>query len=122
MTKRTRLFEAALQDVEQGSARPGSASHVGPVPLWDHVSYGGSRRKNQRFQYGSSSTAGFAELHPRYVPTAEEFFQSLQRVPGVREVKWQTSKTSQNNKGGHYMENNVLVYSNLGGPVSHNPP
>ena len=122
MTKRTRLFDAALQDVEQGSAWPGSASRAEPRRQWDHVSYGGSRRKNQRFQYAPNSTAAFAELHPTYVPTPEEFFQMLQRVPGVREVKWQTSKTSQGNAGGHYMESNVLVYSNLGGPVSHNAP
>ena len=115
MPKRTRLFDAALQDVEQGSAWPGSASRAEPKRLWDHVSYGGSRRKNQRFQYAPNSNAGFAELHPTYVPTPEEFFQTLQRVPGVREVKWQTSKTSQGNAGNHYMERNVLVYSNLGG-------
>ena len=120
MPKRTRLFDAAVQGVEQGSARPGSASRAEPKRLWGHVSYGGSRRKNQRFEYAPNSTAGFAELHPIYVPRPEEFFQMLQRVPGVREVKWQTSKTSQNNKGDHYMESNVLVYSDLGGPASQN--
>ena len=122
MTKRTRLFDAALQGVEQGTAWPGSASRADPSGKWGHVNYGGSRRKNQRFQYAPDSTAGFVELHPRHVPTPQEFFQMLQQVPGVLEVKWQASKTSQGNKGDHYMERNVLVYSNLAGPGSASSP
>ena len=113
MPKRTRLFDAAVQGVGQGSAGPGSASHAEPKRLWGHLGYGGSRRKNMRFEYAPNSTAGFAELHPDYVPTSEQFFQMLQQVPGVSEVKWQTSKTSQGNQGGHYMERNILVYSHL---------
>ena len=86
------------------------------------MQYGGSRRKNQRFQYSSDSPAGFAELVPSYVPTAEEYFRALQQVPGVREVKWHTTKTSQGHKGNHYMERNLLVYSDFAGPGYNNIP
>ena len=122
MPKRGRLFDAAVQGVVQGPSGPGSASHAGPVPLWGHLTYGGSRRKQQRFQYSPNSTAAFVELSPAHVLKPEDFLRMLLAVPGVSEAKWHTSKTSQGNVGNHYSEHNILVYSDLGGPVSASPP
>ena len=56
------------------------------------------------------------ELAPKYVPKPEDLFESLQKVPGVAEVKWQTSKKSQGNVGNHCCEQSILVYSAIGGP------
>ena len=65
----------------------------------DHVLYGGGRRLKHRFEYSLQSKAAFVELHPTYMPTAQEFKALLEEVPGVRSVDWQTSKTSQGNVG-----------------------
>ena len=37
-------------------------------------------------------------------------FEELQGAPGVLGVSWNSSKTSQNNRGNHWMERNILVY------------
>ena len=48
-------------------------------------------------------------------PKQGDLFRMLKEVPGVRKVEWHSSKTSQGNVGDHYSENNILVYSELGG-------
>ena len=45
----------------KGKAEPGSASSAS---VSSHVTYGGSRRQHQRFEYSEDSTAGFVELSP----------------------------------------------------------
>jgi hypothetical protein len=108
MTKR--IFDLAMVDVGQQFDRPGSASLSG-----SHMAYGGSRKWSDRWEYNEGCGAGFAELHPDYRPTGEQFFQMLQRVPGVTLVEWQTSKAAQGNASdGHYLKRNMLVTSSLG--------
>ena len=41
---------------------------------------------------------------------ASDSFNQMQAVPGIREVRWQTTKTSQNNVGKQYSEQNALVF------------
>ncbi len=97
-----RLFDQALEPVR--NMRPGSASHI---------HYGGSRIWKQRFEYSADSTAALVEFSPQHTPTPQEFYDDLRQVPGVHKVKWQTTKSSQNNPGPHYCEQNILVYSSL---------
>ena len=111
--KRSRMLQKALDDVGSDSPRPGSASHI---------VYGGSRRRSQRFEYSIGSASAFVELSPAHTPTPLEFFHQLQAVPGVEKVEWQTTKASQGNIGDHYCEQNILVYSTLGGPGSASSP
>ena len=80
------------------------------------MDYGGSRKRNQRFEYSESSTAAFVELSPQHTPSEEDLFEQLQQVPGVDKVEWHKSKTSQGSLGSHFSERNILVYSILGGP------
>ena len=86
------------------------------------MNYGGSRRLRQRFEYSSDSTAAFVELSPQHTPSPEDLFERLRQVPGVDKVEWQTTKTPQNNVGKHYSEQNILVYSSMGGPASGSSP
>ena len=76
--------------------------------------YGGSRKVKQRYAYSQKSKAAFVELVPFFRPTAEDFKKLLEGVPGVQEVKWQSSKSSQNNIGGHYLDSNLLVRGSTG--------
>ena len=103
-----RLVQTALsRALGQGSAaqsRPGSASHM---------DYKSARRMSQRFECKANSSAGFVELAPEFPWTAEDLYEELERVPGVRKVSWQTTKTSQGNVGDHRSERNILVYSSL---------
>ena len=49
--------------------------------------YKGSRTLRQRFEYKENSTAGFVELAPGHIPSAEEFFQALESAPDVERVE-----------------------------------
>ena len=82
--------------------------------------YGGSRQLANRWEYAEGAGAGFVELNPKYTPTSDEFFQMLKSVPGITDVRWNSTKTSQRNVGRHYMERNIVVVSDLGpGSASH---
>ena len=64
-----------------------------------------------RFRYKDpNSRSGFAELHPKYLPTPKQLFGWLQDCELVERVEWQSSKTSQNNIGGHASERNIKVF------------
>ena len=76
--------------------------------------YAGSRKVKQRFQYSMKSKSAFAELKVGLRPTKEEFKAMLERVPGVQEVRWQTSKQDQGNPGNHYFDTNLLVRGQTG--------
>ena len=78
--------------VTLGPPGPGSASPGGE--------YGGSRQLAQRFEYSGNSRAGFVELAPAHVMTAQELFAALQAVPEVEHVEWQLAKSAQRNCGG----------------------
>ena len=106
-------MENALAMVQQERG-PGSASRKGP----SHIFYGGSRQLNQRWEYTPNSGAGFIECTPQFHPTGDEFLKRLRDVPGVTNVEFNSSKTSQNNIGKHYMEHNVFVTSEKMGPDS----
>jgi len=110
-----KIGSASLKLCQPVSDGPGSAS------LHGHMAYGGSRKEKNRWEYSEGAGAGFAELDKDHTPTEEEFFEMLQRVPGVAHVEWQSSKTSQGNPSqGHHMERNILVTSSLGpGSASH---
>ena len=85
--------------------------------------YGGSRTRKQRYEYSETSRAGFAELSPAFVMTGKQLFNKLSKVSGVKEVRWATPKSAQGNvSAGHYMEQNVLVYSSMGGSGSAKRP
>ena len=91
------IFQQAVDDVmNQRGIRSASGSQD------DHVLDGGGRRKRLRFEYSSNSKSAFVELHPAFKPTPAEFKVLLEAVPGVTEVEWQTTKTSQDNVGNHY--------------------
>jgi hypothetical protein len=64
----------------------------------------------QRYEYSEESGAGFVELSPQHVLTAEQLHDHLKKLPGVHEVRWQPTKTSQGNAGDHYSEQNLLVF------------
>ena len=87
-----RLFHKALDDATSNASRPTSGSQS------DHVLYGGSRRLKHRYEYSSTSKSAFVECHPSFLPTPEEFKALLEKVPGVTQVKWQTTKTAQKKK------------------------
>ena len=61
------------------------------------------------------SKCGLCELHPKFPWEAADLHEALKQVRGVVEVKWQTSKTSQNNVGKHVSEHNILVYTDMSG-------
>ena len=104
-----RKLSIATDNIGHESDGPGSASPEG------HMAYGGSRQWGSRWEYKDISGAGFAELHPKLTPTAEQFFEMRGKVSGVTHVKWNTSKASQGNRSeGHYMEQNILVSSRWG--------
>ena len=64
-----------------------------------------------RFRYKDpDSRSGFVELHPDYVPKPEQLFEWLEDSELVDRVEWQSSKTSQNNIGGHASERNIKVF------------
>ena len=82
--------------------RPSSASHI---------NYGGSRQKKTRFRYKNPNTkSAFVELHPDYVPTVELLYDWLKDCDLVGCLEWQTSKTSQGNRGNHASEHNIKVF------------
>ena len=94
------MFDQAIRD--SSSSVPGSASTDPP--------YAGSRKLKQRFEYSESSNAGFVELAPESIPTAEEFRTALMNVPEVQMVEWKESKRSQGNVGNHHFEHNLNVW------------
>ena len=53
----------------------------------------GSRKESQRYSHSSKSRAGFVELGPAHMMNADQLFQALKRVPGVRHVAWNRSKS-----------------------------
>ena len=86
-----------------------SSSSESVPPNRKHMFYGGSRKLAQRYQYSYAAKAAFVELSPSQQPTAQELYDQLSKVPGIKEVKWQSSKNSQGNAGNHECERNVLV-------------
>ena len=78
-----------------------------------------TRQEKARYQYPTGDAA--AELVDENLD-GETFFKVLEKVPGVEEVYWQTSKHDQGNPGtrapgepydgtGHFLERNVMVKS-----------
>ena len=70
---------------------------------------------SQRFEYAENSNAGFVELSPAHPWGSQDLWEALKKVAGVRDVAWQSSKSSQQNFGSHHMEQNIKVYSELCG-------
>ena len=49
--------------------------------------------------------------------SGRNLFDALRNVDGVRKVDWQTAKYAQGNASpNHFMQQNVLVWSELGAP------
>ena len=79
------------------------------------LAYPGSRSLKQRYTYSPNSRAGFAELSPGCVMSGRELFSALGKVDGARSVARQTPKYAQGNPSPrHFMQQNVLVRSELG--------
>ena len=83
------------------------------VPVSDST-YEGSRRLKYRYEYQASSTAGFIELHWKYVLSDAEWRNLLEAVPGVEKVTPHPkgNNKEQNNVGDHCQEH-YMVYSEL---------
>ena len=66
-------------------------------------SYGGSRKLKHCLEYSEESKCAFVELVPSFYSSEEEgpqiFKAMLEEVAGVGRVEWQTSKTSQGERG-----------------------
>ena len=80
-----------------------------------------TRQEKGRFRYPTTEGAAFVELVDENMD-GETLYKTLQEVPGVEEVYWQTSKHDQGNPGtrapgepydgtGHFLERNVMVKS-----------
>eukprot|EP00959_Pyramimonas_sp_CCMP1952_P239623 5007672-Pyramimonas_sp.AAC.1 len=86
-----------------------SASAPSPPGSARGAPYGGSRKHAQRLEYGEGSRAAFVELALAGVMSGQQLFDTSAKVPRVARVAWHTSKSSQRNRGNHYMEQSVLV-------------
>ena len=114
-----RLLETMGEDAASASS---AAKRLAPSgSLASRELYAGSRRENQRYEYSIKSKAAFVELHQGWYPHQSEgpqlFKELLEKVEGVGRVRWNTSKTSQGNKGNHYCKRNLFVYSQMLGPA-----
>ena len=87
---------SASSEVVPGSARlegaGGGSRNVVPGSASTEDPYEGSRRKQNRFEYSAKSSAGFVELHPKYVMSGKELFDALEATPEVERDEWQPSK------------------------------
>ena len=74
--------------------------------------YNGSRKLSVRYRYKSTSDAGFIELAAEHVMNQTQFFNCVLSDQGVERVEFQTRKSLQQGRdGGHFLEQNLLVYS-----------
>ena len=82
-----------------------------------------TRQERARFRYPGGDDVAFVELVNEDMD-GETLYKTLEQVPGVEEIYWQTSKHDQGNPGtrapgvpydgtGHFLERNVMVKSKL---------
>ena len=82
-----------------------------------------TRQEKGKFRYPKGGDAAFVELVDENMD-GDTLYKTLEQVPGVEKVYWQTSKHDQGNPGtrapgvpydgtGHFLERNVMVVSRL---------
>ena len=96
-----------------------AALPVGPASLWQPGSVWWQPSRKPTLPLQGSFQGRVRRAAAGLFSTPEDLFQILQSAPGVVKVTWNTSKTSQGNKGNQYCVRNMLVLSKLGmGPGS----